>query len=282
MWTNYHTHSNFCDGKENPAQYIEHAIKLRMPALGFSSHAPLPFDCLWCMPAESLDDYYNFIDQAKVANQSIEIYKGLEVDYIPGVISPADFTTQLDYTIGSVHFVEQFGNGIGWEIDGPHLPFLQGLNEIFNDNIQDAVVRYQELTREMIENSNPTILGHLDKIKIQNIDEKLFRESETWYKTEIEKTLDVAAKYNTIIEVNTRGIYQKKSATTYPSPWILEMIHQKKIPVTLSSDAHHPDDLVNSFSDTARMLQTIGFDSIHLLRNKKWQPVKFNEQGIIG
>src|SRR5688572_28869408 len=128
MWTNYHTHSNYCDGKENPEKYIEQAIKLKMPALGFSSHAPLPFDCLWSMPSESLDDYHTFLDNAK-KNPLIEIYKGLEVDYIPGVISPADFSAQLDYTIGSVHFVEQFNNGIGWEIDGPHLLFLQGLEE---------------------------------------------------------------------------------------------------------------------------------------------------------
>src|SRR5687767_9147307 len=102
MWTNYHTHCNFCDGKENPEKYIEQAIKLEMPVLGFSSHAPLPFDCLWCMPTESLDDYLAFIDAARTRFPEIEIYKGLEVDYIPGTVTPSDFRSQLDYTIGSV------------------------------------------------------------------------------------------------------------------------------------------------------------------------------------
>jgi histidinol-phosphatase (PHP family) len=281
MWTNYHTHSNFCDGKENPEKYIDRAIQLKMPAIGFSSHAPLPFDCLWSMPSESLDDYLDFITQSRARYPDIEIYKGLEVDYIPGTISPADFTSQLDYTIGSVHFVEQFNNGIGWEIDGLHITFRQGLEEIFDNNIQDAVVRYQELTREMIITSSPTILGHLDKIKIQNIGGKLFHEDDTWYKDEIKKTLDVVAKSNTIIEVNTRGIYQKKTSATYPSPWILELIRQRHIPITLSSDAHHPDDLISNFPMIVTTLQSIGFETLQILHHHEWQSVKLNDQGII-
>lgn len=281
MWTNYHTHSNFCDGKENPEKYIDRAIKLKMPALGFSSHAPLPFDCLWCMPTESLDDYLAFIDIARTRFPEIEIYKGLEVDYIPGTIAPSDFRSHLDYTIGSIHFVEQSNNGVGWEIDGPHIPFMQGLEEIFHNNIQDAVVRYQELTREMINFSHPEILGHLDKMKIQNIGGKLYNETDTWYRQEMEKTLDVVVQHGTIVEVNTRGIYQKKSTTTYPSPWILTLIQQRGIPITLSSDAHHPDDLVNCFSETADLLRSTGFEHLHVLQEGAWKPKKFNEHGII-
>jgi histidinol-phosphatase (PHP family) len=81
--------------------------------------------------------------------------------------------------------------------------------------------------------------------------------------------------------VNTRGIYQKKSATTYPSPWILELLQQENIPITISSDAHHADDLVNQFESTATLLQRIGFKKIHVLYQGEWKPFTFNENGII-
>jgi len=280
MWLNFHTHSTYCDGKSTLEEIVETAPSLQVGWLGFSSHAPLPFDCHWCMKRESLNEYLNKILTFKKSQTKIEIYSGLEVDYIPHIIGPADFSKTLDYTIGSIHFVEHFNDGQRWEIDGPHSFFLEGLEKIFSNNIKDVIIRYFELTREMVERSRPTVVGHLDKIKIQNIDHKFFEEEEPWYRLEIEKTLDAIGNTGCIVEVNTRGIYQKKSQTTYPSPWVLELIHQRDIPITISSDAHHCKDLVNHFQETARELKHIGFHKIHILHNGQWRPSKFNEHGV--
>jgi len=67
--------------------------------LGFSSHAPIPFDCAWTMKKQALEPYIFEINELKKSNPQIEIYAGLEVDYIPGVTSPGHFQGQLDYTI---------------------------------------------------------------------------------------------------------------------------------------------------------------------------------------
>ena len=37
--------------------YVKEALKLGMNSLEFSSHAPLPFKCLWCMRKERLPNY---------------------------------------------------------------------------------------------------------------------------------------------------------------------------------------------------------------------------------
>jgi histidinol-phosphatase (PHP family) len=132
----------------------------------------------------------------------------------------------------------------------------------------------------MVRQSRPTIVGHMDKIKMQNINNKFFFEDDPWYQFEIERTLDCIEKSGSIIEVNTRGIYQNKTSTTYPSPWILELIHKKNIPITLSSDAHHCNDLINHFLETAKQLKQIGFIKIHILHAGQWKPFKFNEHGI--
>jgi histidinol-phosphatase (PHP family) len=279
MWANFHTHTSYCDGKTSVHDCVQQAQALNMTSLGISSHAPLPFDCKWCMKSESLDAYLKDIDNAR-QHSTLEVYKGLEVDFIPGVVSPADFRSRLDYTIGSIHFVDQLPDGRRWEIDGVHTFFLEGLEAIFQNDIRAAVTRYQALTREMIQTARPDVVGHLDKIKIQNTDDKFFSETEAWYQLEINHTLDVIAAAGTILEVNTRGIYQKKSATTYPGPWILELAFQKRIPITLSSDAHHPDDLVNQFTKTATLLHNIGFRHLSILKNGSWHPISFTPHGL--
>ncbi|HEX6222843.1 MAG TPA: histidinol-phosphatase [Chryseolinea sp.] len=280
MWSNFHMHTPYCDGKSESRDYLEQAEKLNMPSIGFSSHAPVPFPTKWCMKAESLKDYLNEIQNLKKAGSSVEIYTGLEVDFIPGLVSPNLFRYQLDYTVGSIHFVEKIPDGPYWEIDGTHAIFLEGFSKIFNNNIKEATARYFELTREMISTACPTVIGHLDKIKIQNPGEKFFKETDNWYFNQVKETIDVIHASGAIVEVNTRGIYQKKSHTTYPSPWILEMVHAKNIPVTISSDAHHREDIINQFPETALLLKKIGFRTISVLSEGVWKPFAFDQHGI--
>lgn len=281
MWSNFHTHSDYCDGKGPLQDYIDKSKELNMMSLGFSSHAPVPFNTKWCMRSERLPEYIDAIARLKRSKPGVDLYTGLEVDFIPSVTSPTLFKDSLDYTIGSVHFVESLPDGTRWEIDGTHAFFLEGLSKIFNDNIKDAVIRYYELTREMISTACPTIIGHLDKIKIQNLMGKFFNEQDPWYQEQVKETIDAIVSAGAIVEVNTRGIYQKKSEDTYPSPWILDLLNQKKIPVTISSDAHHPDDIVNQFPETAILLKTIGFNTITVLSEGTWKQFSYNEHGII-
>jgi histidinol-phosphatase (PHP family) len=273
-------HSHYCDGAGTLLEYAAAAQAKGMTNLGFSSHAPVSFPCTWCMKKDHLAAYLSEIDSLKIHYPSMQFYKGLEVDYIPGIISPLDFKNVLDYTVGSIHFIEQFPDGRPWEIDGAHDGFLTGLSTIFNNNTQDAVTRYFELTREMIENGCPDVVGHLDKIKIQNEGGKLFRESDPWYREQVVATLNRIQQAGAIIEVNTRGVYQKKSDTSYPSPWILEMIHDLKIPITLSSDAHHPREITKQFDETAALLLAIGFRKISILADGFWKPVTLTPDGI--
>jgi histidinol-phosphatase (PHP family) len=280
MWVNYHTHCNYCDGKSPMQEYVDEAERLNLLSIGFSSHAPIPFDTKWCMKSQRLEEYIQDIETIRKTKPLAEIYTGLEVDFVPNVTSPNLFKEKLDYTIGSVHFVDSLPDGRHWEIDGNHALFLEGLSKIFHNNIQSAISRYFELTREMIATACPTVIGHLDKIKIQNVDGKFFSETESWYQNEVQRTIDMVSSSGAIVEVNTRGLYQRKSDTTYPSPWILALLHEKNIPITISSDAHHPKDLVKLFSETAKLLRNIGFKTIAILTEGTWKSFSFSEHGI--
>lgn len=279
MWTNYHTHTSYCDGKATIQEVIASATTQGLCCIGLSSHAPLPFERKWCMKQDALNNYLLDIESARKSS-SLEIYAGLEADFIPGVISPSKFRRRLDYVVGSIHFVDEMPDGNRWEIDGPYEEFLKGLSKIFNGNIKAAVGRYFELTRQMIRESTPDIVGHLDKIRMQNREQSTFNENEDWYKDEIRKTLRFVRETGCIIEINTRGWYQRKITTPYPSPWVIDEISKLAIPVTLSSDAHHPDDLVNHFPQAAETLLRAGIKKIRILTDGKWRDVRFDEHGI--
>jgi histidinol-phosphatase (PHP family) len=252
-----------------------------MTSIGFSSHAPVPFPVTWTMKKDDLPKYLTDIEALKKDFPTLQLYNGLEIDFVPGKVAPADFQQLLDYTIGSIHFVDFFPDGKPWEIDGSPIVFKDGLNKIFKNSFKDAVSRYFELTREMIDTSCPTIVGHLDKIKIQNHDGEFFSESDPWYQQQMIETLNKIADSGAIVEINTRGIYQKKSHTTYPSPWVIELMRLRHIPVTINSDAHHPDDLINQFEETASLLYTLGYRKISILRDGSWQPVNLDPNGIV-
>ena len=274
MWSNFHTHSHYCDGKGAMREYWDQAVKAGIRQLGFSSHAPLPFSRNWCMKTDDLTDYLAEIESLKPLLPKIEIYKGLEVDYIPGLIHPADFSSRLDYTIGSIHFVDNY-RGEHWEIDNTSEIFREGLTNIFQGDIRKAIGRYYGLTRQMLSENPPDIVGHLDKIKINSL--KLdFEETEPWYREEVDKTLRSISKTPAKIEVNTRGLYKKKSLTPYPSPWILERIHALRIPITLSSDAHHPEDLVREFIPVVNLLRDIGFKTQWVIMGGTWTETPLN------
>lgn len=279
MWANYHCHTRYCDGKNTVKEVARAANKHNLVSLGISSHAPLPFQKSWCMKADQL---YRYIEDIRAAakHTATQLYAGLEVDYIPNVISPAQFKPQLDYTIGSIHFVESFPEGTHWEIDSTLWHFQEGLVRIFNRDARAAVSRYLELTRKMVAETQPDIVGHLDKIKIHNLHTHFFDESETWYREQIYATLDAIAAAGVMIEINTRGIYQQKWPTTYPSPWMWPEIRKRNIPITLNSDAHHHRDLTNQFSRVAKQLHQAGFNTLRVLYHAAWVDVPFNEHGL--
>ncbi|PWJ41856.1 histidinol-phosphatase [Sediminitomix flava] len=282
-WTNYHSHSNYCDGKDQLEAHVESALG-QLKVFGFSSHCPVPFDNTWSMKLEKLSTY---LEETKALKNKysdrIELYRGLEVDYIPELVGPSsDYikNANLDYTIGSIHYVDQFDN-TKWEIDGNHNFFLEGLEKIFDRDIQQAIERYFELTRMMIEDDCPTVVGHIDKIKIQSENGELFSEDSKWYKDAFAETLELVSKNeNLIVEVNTRGIYKKKCDSAYPGEWGLKRMYELGIPVQINSDSHHPSDLTKAFSETASLLQEIGYKTVRVLKNNQWQDFKFDSTGI--
>jgi histidinol-phosphatase (PHP family) len=111
------------------------------------------------------------------------------------------------------------------------------------------------------------IIGHLDKIKMHNRG-RYFSEDEPWYQALVDETLSLVREKNVIVEVNTRGIYKKRSDTHFPGPAILRKIKALNIPVIISSDAHKPEEVGMLFPETNAMLNEMGISPVNFFHDQ--------------
>jgi histidinol-phosphatase (PHP family) len=269
----YHTHTQYCDGKSTTEELVLRAIELDLTAIGFSSHAPLPKKEVWSMASDMLENYIAEVQGLKQKYKSkIQIYLSLEIDYIPGVTrSFEDFKKEsnLDYTIGSVHLVKAKSESEFWFLDGPDTNYIHGIEVLFDGDVQKAVTAYYNQLIEMIETQKPDVVGHVDKVKMNNMG-CFFSEDEKWYVDLLDRIIEVIKNSDTIVEVNTRGIYKKKTNSFFPDAYFLKECKRKSIPVTISSDAHHVDELVLGFDSASKLLKAVGFESVRVFGDKGW------------
>ena len=275
---NFHQHSNFSDGAVDPERYVEMGIKLGLSALGFSEHSPLPFDNSFSLKSEYVDNYVETIDRLKNKySGKIKLYRALEMDFIPGFSD--DFAhwkniCKTDYLIGSIHLVkpnpEYFRDNELWFTDGPkYETYDRGLEKFFDGDIRKAVTTFYHQTNQMIETQNFDVFGHMDKIKMHNQD-RFFTEDETWYQKLVDECLELVKQKGLIIEVNTRGIYKKRSNSLFPDGLTLQKVKHHNIPIIISSDAHHPDELNLGFADAVSKLSEMGFKEVMYFDDGEW------------
>jgi len=273
---NLHTHSHFCDGSGAPEEYVQAAIEARFHTLGFSSHAPVPFRNNFAIQDDSkLKAYCNEVRRLKADYSGrIDIFLGLELDYIEGITGDFSIYREscgLDYTIGSVHLVRNGDDNRLWFIDGAKIEtYDDGLKNVFHGDVRKAVTTYYKQLNSMISSQKPDIIGHLDKIKMNNKG-RYFKEDEGWYQDLIMQTLENIKKSGLIVEVNTRGIYKKRSDDLYPGIRTLEHMIALNIPITISSDAHRPEEIDGYYQESVGILKEIGFKALTFLSVSGWK-----------
>ena len=169
-WSNYHSHSTFCDGRSSMEEFVKFAIAKGVKKYGFSSHAPLPFNTHWNMKLDDFAEYQiEFYRLKENYSADIDLYIGLEIDYINNFFEARNelyVTRNFDYLIGSVHFLDRLPNGDFWCIDGNFNDFIAGLQTLFGGDIRLAAESFFEISMLMIQNGGFDIVGHVDKIAL--------------------------------------------------------------------------------------------------------------------
>ena len=245
----YHTHTPLCHHAEGtPEAFLNQAIATGLAEYGISDHAPQapePFD-EWRMLEAELPDYFAWIETARnYADGRIQVRSGLECDWLPNCedwIAHLDSLYDWDYLIGSIHYL-----GDRWDFDNPK--WLGRWAEI---DVEEVWTRYWEEYATMARSGLFDFLGHPDLIKkfAYRPDGDLRR----FYEPVIEAIIDG----DVAIELNTAG-FHKPCAEQYPSAEFLQLAAQAKIPITLSSDAHHPSEVARDFDTGHLLLKETGF-----------------------
>jgi len=275
MFSSMHTHTIFCDGKDDIETMCRAAYEKKLFAIGFSAHVPIEKQIgkksNWNLKEENVNDYVKEVLAAKKRWQGkINVYLGFEADYIKDIRSPLDndiTSLKPDYLIGSTHFVSPKNGAQPFTVDGPIEEFEKGLKEGYNGNAQALMNDYYDTQKEMILAGGFDILGHADIIK-KNCQGKYTwpKESELCRQKEIAQA---AAKTGIIIEVNTGGINQKRLKEVYPSLSFLQIIREFDIPVIITSDAHCAKDINGNYGIAIQTLNIADINK-HMLFNGKF------------
>jgi len=273
-FSSMHTHTIFCDGSGDVETMCRAAYKKKLYAIGFSSHAPVEKQIgkksNWCMKEENVEKYLTEVRAAKERWQGKQkIFLGLEADYIKGMRSPLDSDIKalnLDYIIGSVHYIVPENGAQPFTVDGPAEELETGIKEGFNGDAEKMMHCYYDMQLEMIEQGGFDILGHADIIKKNTHNKNLWQhEKELIRQREVAKA---AAKKGLVIEVNTGGINRKKINEVYPSLSFLKIMNEYHIPVIITADAHCSDDLDKNYTIAVKTLLLADFKE-HVLFNGK-------------
>lgn len=250
MYCDYHTHTPLClHASGTPQEYVQAAIRTGLREYGISDHAPMPgepFDD-WRMKQAHMGAYLDWIreSQETAARQGLTVKCGLECDWFPGIEPWVEHLCGLhdwDYLIGSVHYL-----GEKEEFDNPlRMDFWN------TTKVEDAWAQYWKRYRDMAASGLFQIMGHADLIKKFG-----FRPSGD-LRPYYEPALEAMRQSGACLELNTAG-WRNKCEEQYPSGEFLQMAAEMDIPLTISSDAHKPEDVGRDFHRAAELARRSGF-----------------------
>lgn len=262
MLTNYHTHTTFCDGKNTVEEIVKTAVEKGFDAIGFSGHGYTPYDESYCM--KDFDGYAKQVTEAKNKyGDKIQIYLGVEED----CFAPVD-RKKLDYIIGSCHYINK--GGVYYPIDDGYDAYKKSL-EAFNGNILAYAEEYYSAFCDYILKRKPDIIGHFDLItKYDELENSYFSNNPEYDKI-AEKYLRIALKSQSIFEVNVGAVTKGYKKFPYPAENLLSIIKKNDGKIILSADCHVADKLDENFAETKKYLKNIGFNSLYVLYDGKFQ-----------
>lgn len=216
-WGRYHTlrgdwhiHSTFSDGRNEPEEIIEAAISLGLELVAITDHVNRESD--W------LDDFVMEIDRLKSKyDDKIKILSGIEakvIDLDGNIDAREEFFKKVDIVLGAFHRIPD-SNGF--------IP--RGRIPIERDRVLNFW--YKAFLSLLEKNNHVDIIAHPTNIlKINGIEVPL------WMKRGITK---VGRRSGKIFEFNLK--YK------VPDDEFIRMLREEDIPMSIGSDAHSVEEL---------------------------------------
>lgn len=261
--TDFHVHTNLCDGKDSAAEMAKAAYEKGFSALGFSGHSFVAFDDC-CMTIEDTEKYCTQIEKLKTEYRGkMEIYCGIEQDYFSN-----ETAHYYDYIIGSVHYI--FKNDKYYSLDESPEQLQALIDECYGGDCDALAEDYFELMSNIVTKTNADIIGHLDLItKFSSISKNYGNR----YKTAALKAIKSLIPFNKPFEINVGAMTRRYKNTPYPAKWLLEEICREGGNIILSGDCHNKDYLGMYLDDAKSLALDCGFKTHLIIKNGKFTSI---------
>ncbi len=259
MLVDLHNHTILCNhAKGSTNEYVQAAIKAGTSYFGFSDHAPMNFSQKYRMSFDQMDMYEKDIHSLKERyKDQIDILLAYEVDFLEGYMDERVLNADVDYLIGSVHFIKK------WEFDNPEF-----IGEYKNRDINQIWQEYFDTIEEMAKQNLFDIVGHIDLIKI-------FKYMPTKdIRIIAQNAIKAIKKADMVVELNTAG-YRKPIGEAYPSSDILELLSDFNIPITFGSDAHDPSQIALRSNEIENLAKRFGYRECAIFKQRERQMINF-------
>lgn len=256
---NFHTHTEFCDGRSTMSDTAMAAVRGGFEHIGFTPHAPVRIPSPCNMAASDVDAYLEGVRRANDAyGDRCTFYAGMEIDYLGpdgGACDDYFRNLGLDFAISSVHFIPDT-KGEHVDIDGRYERFAANMRMHFGDDIRYVVETFYARSIEMLERGGFDILGHFDKVA-QNASLHCPGIEECgWYTSLVDEYIDRIVTSGVIVEINTKA--RDTHGRFFPSERYWGRLMESGVTVLVNSDAHYADRLDTSRGEAFTLLSEYG------------------------
>lgn len=241
---NLHTHTWRCGHASGDVEdYCEAALKRGFGVLGFSDHTPLP-EGRWPRIRMSLNSYPDYIRRVELAKKNfapLKVYLGLEGEWDPAFKEFYDNEIlkggHLDYFIGAVHFFPFHGDWL----------YLEEASSAAH------LAAYAAQAAETLASGYFNLLAHPDAFLAG------YRRWDDNARSCAKDILDAAKACGTVLEINGNGYRKRRQRGLrsyeifYPHKAFWEMAVRRGVPVSISSDAHAPEELDDGLEACRRL-----------------------------
>lgn len=268
---NYHTHIKLCNHAFGmPEDYIKRAIELNMEGIGISDHNPFPSylypnEYQHCLPNNmKVEEFYNIylpsIEECqKEYGKDINIYKGLECEYIEGFDDYYNsLRNNLDYIGLGIHFFVKDGKLYNsyFDVDYKSLEYY----------VANAINAIDSGLFDIFYHPDVFMMGFKNKDGERKLDKESLELCEKMIKHAVDKGI--------YLEINANGIGNSKrvhpTIYMYPNIDFWKMVSKyKDAKIIIGCDAHNLDALSNENVEKAyELVEELGLTVLDKIEMK--------------
>lgn len=176
----------------------------------------------------------------------LPVLVGVEMDWLPGRVEEITAFLEgrpFDIVLGSVHWLGTLG------VDHPDFPAWSSMSpeEVWSAYLDELVAAARSGLFDVLAHPDlPKVFGHRLPDALRG---------------RMDDAVAAIAETGVCLECSSAGL-RKPVAELYPEPGLLARANAAGIPVTLSSDAHRPEDVARDYATAVAALRIAGYETI--------------------